>query len=149
YGSYPDGQVVDRQRFFYTTPGAPNNPAPVPVIINEWMAANTTTLIDPANGHYEDWIELYNFGPVAVDLSGFWMTDNLGQKRNWQIPVGTTIGPGGFLLVWADNAATNSTPTNLHAGFQLSKNGEEIGLFTADGLTVDAVVFGPQQNDIS
>src|SRR5204863_5168374 len=64
-------------------------------------------------------------------------------------PDGTTIGAGGFLLVWADNAATNSTPADLHANFQLSKNGEQIGLFTRELLTVDTVNFGPQQNNIS
>ncbi|HMC27193.1 MAG TPA: lamin tail domain-containing protein, partial [Verrucomicrobiae bacterium] len=143
YGSLPDAQVVARQRFFYTTPGAPNNGSPVPVIINEWLASNTNNLVDPATGKYEDWFELYNFGPVAIDLSGFYLTDDLGKKKQWALPAGTIIGPGAYLLVWADNAATNSTPADLHANFQLSKNGEQIGLFTPDGLTVDAVTFGP------
>src|SRR5207249_3976639 len=62
YGSYPDGQPLDRQEFFYLTPGRPNNPAsaPLTVFINEWMAGNTKTLTDPADGHFDDWFELYN-----------------------------------------------------------------------------------------
>src|SRR5436190_5580599 len=79
------------------------------------------------------------------------MTDNLDQKKNWQIPNGTMIGPGAFLLIWADNAATNSPDVfgNLHAGFQLSKGGEQIGLFTPALLTVDSVNFPAQQNNVS
>src|SRR2546423_7566915 len=51
YGSYPDGAVGGRQIFYYTTPGATNNPvAPsLSVFINEWMADNVTTLADPAD----------------------------------------------------------------------------------------------------
>jgi len=30
YGDYPDGDVSQRQAFYYTTPGATNNPAPRP-----------------------------------------------------------------------------------------------------------------------
>ena len=51
-----------RRQFAYPTPRATNNPAvpPVTVFINEWMAANTSFLADPADGDYDDWFELYN-----------------------------------------------------------------------------------------
>jgi hypothetical protein len=141
--------VVDRQRFFFITPGAANNGSPVPVIINEWLASNTNNLVDPATGKHDDWVELYNFGATPVDLSGYFLTDNLGQKKEWAFPAGTVIAAGGYLFIWADNEATNSTPRDLHAHFQLSKSGEQIGLFTPQGLMVDAVTFGPQLNDVS
>lgn len=151
YGSIPDGQVIDQQQFFYTTPGAPNNGAPVPVIINEWMASNTSGITNPANGRLDDWIELYNFGTVAVDLSGFFLTDDTGQKRQWSFPAGTVIGPGEYLFIWADNAAAPSTPTDLHANFALGRTGEKIALYTPVPrvLLVDLVTFGVQQNNIS
>jgi len=57
--------------------------------------------------------------------------------------------PRDYLLVWADSAATNSSPTNLHANFKLSNNGEQVGIFSPSGLLVDGVTFGPQQNNIS
>jgi len=56
-------------------------------------------------------------GPSTIDLSGFFLTDDLGKKKQWAFAIGTIIGPGGFLLIWADNAATGSTPTALHATF--------------------------------
>ena len=54
----PDGQLFDRQLFYFTTPGASNNPALVPVAINEWLASNTGGLTNPATGHSDDWFEL-------------------------------------------------------------------------------------------
>src|SRR6185436_6831669 len=48
YGDYPDGQVFDRQEFYIATPGAPNNNQAPPLVvrINEWMAANSSTLLN-------------------------------------------------------------------------------------------------------
>jgi hypothetical protein len=154
YGDFPNGQPFDRQTFFGPTPGAANNGREVNVFINEWMAANTNSLADPADGHYDDWFEIYNPGTSAVDLSGYWLTDNLSTPRGYQIPTnGQYVVPaGGFLLVWADNEPEQNAPEriDLHAGFQLSKDGEAIGLFAPNGSTlIDGVTFGPQTNNIS
>ncbi len=151
YGSWPDGQLFDRQLFYYLTPSASNNPAPVPVAINEWMASNTRTLLNPARGTYSDWFELYNFGTRTVNLSGFYLTDDLGDKNKWQIPNGITIEPRSFLLCWADNDTnpSNTIGNALHTSFQLSRNGDEIGLFSPEGLPVDTVAFDIQSSDVS
>ncbi|MCX6903136.1 MAG: lamin tail domain-containing protein [Verrucomicrobia bacterium] len=104
YGSSPDGQLVDRQLFFYPTPGASNNPAlpPLTVVVNEWMAGNTMTMVDASTGKYEDWFELYNYGTNTADLSGYYLTTVLTNTTKFQIPAGYTIPPHSFLLVWAD-----------------------------------------------
>jgi hypothetical protein len=154
YGDYPDGQRKGRQVFYRVTPSAPNDNTapPVTVFINEWMANNTHTLADPADGQFEDWFELFNPGTNAVDLSGFTLTDNLTNTAQWVIPNGTIIPPQGFLLVWADGETGQNGQTNsadLHANFRLSQTGEAIGLFARDGRQVDAVQFGPQPSDIS
>jgi len=149
YGSFPNGQVVDRQQFYYVTPGAPNNGSPIPVIVNEWLASNTNSIVDPATGQREDWVELYNFGSTPIDLSGYFLTDDSNKKKQWAFPQGSVISAGGYLLVWADNAATNSTPGDLHAGFALGRNGESIILYTPALLVVDRIDFGPQGNNVS
>ena len=48
-GYFPDGVFGPRDSFFVTTPGAANDntAAPLPVFINEWMAANTSFVADP------------------------------------------------------------------------------------------------------
>ena len=40
-------------------------------VINEIMAANVSTIVEPDNGAFADWIEIYNPGTEAVDLGHF------------------------------------------------------------------------------
>jgi hypothetical protein len=155
YGSYPDGQLFDRQEFFHVTPGASNNAAPPSTVIyiNEWMAANTGFIRDPADNDADDWFELYNPNSFAVDIGGLYLTDNLADPLQYQIPNNGhyTIAPSGYLLVWADNE-TQQNSTNradLHVNFQLRQMGEAIGLFGADGTLIDSVTFGEQTDNVS
>ncbi|MFB0553287.1 MAG: chitobiase/beta-hexosaminidase C-terminal domain-containing protein, partial [Phycisphaerae bacterium] len=120
------------------------------LVINEFMASNSSYIQDP-QGHYDDWIEIYNYGTSAVNIGRMYLTDNLSVPTRWRIPDGnpaaTTILPQGYLLIWADNDTTDS---GLHANFKISTVGEEIGLFDTDGSTlIDSVAFGDQTNDIS
>ena len=151
FGSVPDGQIFNRQEFNLTTPGAANNPAPIPltVVINEWMASNQHTLGDPLDSNKaDDWFELYNYGPTPANLAGYYLTAALTTPFMFQIPAGYVIPPGGFLLVWADKKNTAGS-ADLHVNFKLSKVGASIGLFRADGQVVDYVTFSAQASDIS
>ena len=150
YGDYPDGQLFTRQLFIAPTPGA-TNIASGTVFINEWMAANLSTIQDPADFQFEDWIELYNASLEPADISGFSLTDSLATPREYVIPNGTVIPPGGFLVIWADNENEQETPGQLHATFGLSASGDEINLFSPAGALLDRVDFNTrrQTNDIS
>jgi hypothetical protein len=155
YGAFRDGQLFDRTEFFYPTPGTSNDAtaAPIVVYINEWMAANTGFILDPADNDTDDWFELYNPNAYAVDLGGTWLTDNLQDPFQDQVPNNGhyVIPPFGYLLVWADGE-TDQNSTNradLHVGFSLRQAGEDIGLFASDGSLIDGITFGRQTNDIS
>lgn len=157
YGSMPDGQPFYRGVMYYPTPSAANDlrSAPLRVLINEWMAANTSAsgIADPADGQYEDWFELYNPEDQPVDIGGYYLTDNLSNKQQFAVPNnGHYIIPAkGFLLVWADGEpGQNSTNrADLHVNFSLRAAGEAIGLFAADGTQIDAVTFGSQTDNVS
>ncbi|HXG47380.1 MAG TPA: lamin tail domain-containing protein, partial [Methylomirabilota bacterium] len=129
--------------------------APLPVLINEWMADNAGPdgYADPLDGLFQDWIELFNPNTNAVNLAGFRLTDSLASPAKWTVPLGTVIAPGGFLLVWADNQpeqnAAYATNGQLHASFQLNNNGEAIALLTPEGVAQHVVVFGPQFQNVS
>ncbi len=153
YGSFPDGQPFTRQEFYFVTPGVTNNgtlPAVV-VSINEWMADNIGAVVDPADNNYEDWFELYNPGSNAVSLAGYYLTATLTNQFKFEIPSGYTIPPRGYLLVWADGEPAQNSLGNgdLHVNFKLAKSGEAIGLFTPDGIQIDAVTFDAQTSDVS
>ncbi len=152
YGSYPEGQGSDRQLFHFPSPGSANSPTSLvaDVCINEWMADNDSMFADPADGNYEDWFELYNYGDSTANLGGFSLTDDLSDTNRFVIPGGTLIPSGQFLLVWADkDPEQNAVGGDLHTDFSLSKNGELIALFAPDGTMVDLVTFGPQATDTS
>jgi hypothetical protein len=152
YGRFPNGDPGSFHFFFVPTPGAANvlDAPAVQVRINEWMAANSGAVADPADGQFDDWFELYNAGTSTADLSGFTLTDSLTDPARFVIPQGITIPPDGFLLVWADDQVEqNSLFPDLHVNFRLSADGEAIGLFAPDGSLVDGVIFGPQTSNIS
>lgn len=116
--------------------------------INEFLALNDSILADP-QGDYDDWVELYNAGSVAVDLGGMYLTDDVSDPTRWTVPEGTQLAAGQYLLIWADKD-TSDNPNGLHAGFKLSKEGESLSLFAADGATlIDSINFGDQASDVS
>ena len=45
-----------------------------------------------------DWVELYNAGPAAVNLTGYVLKDN-AEVNPYVFPAGSSIGPGGFLVL--------------------------------------------------
>lgn len=153
FGSFPDGQLIRRQDFYYPTPALTNDPTspPLTVFINEWMAANTATLRNPEGTKFDDWFELYNPTDLPQNLSGFYLTDNLTNRFQSLIPPGYVVPPRGYLLVWADGRTdrNNTNHPDLHVSFQLDKDGEALGLFAPDGRMIDALLFGPQTNNLS
>lgn len=118
------------------------------IVINEIMASNTKTITDP-KGQFDDWIELYNKSTTAVDLSGWFITDNPNNRDKWKMPQGTTIPANGYLIVWADEDSSQNTATSFHANFKLSAAGETVILLDKDTLKVDEVTFGAQKADVS
>lgn len=115
------------------------------VVINEFMADNTSVITDES-GKYEDWIELYNFGKEPVNIGGWFITDDVNEPRKFKIREGndsTIIGPKSYLLLWADDDWEEGI---LHLEFKLSRQGEQIAIFGADGKTlIDSVSFKMQQ----
>ncbi len=116
----------------------------VQIKINEFLASNTGSVIDPDYNESADWLELYNAGTGTADLSGYFLTDNFDNPYKWQIPDGTLIDAGGFLIIWAD-----SHNTGLHTSFNISASGEELAICNASGEFIDSVSFVVQEPNIS
>ncbi len=114
------------------------------VLINEIMAANVSTLVDPDFRAFGDWIEIYNPGEEAVALDGYTLTDDSRNPVKWSIPPGTVVPGRGYGLFWADGG-----DSGRHTNFGLNRDGEEAALYDADGLLVDQVSFGAQVEDVS
>ncbi len=118
------------------------------LVINEFLASNNTLNTDE-NGSFDDWVEIYNPGNAAVDMSGMYLTDSLGFAAQYRIPEGVIIPANGYLVFWCD-----STPSEgpLHTNFNLARTGEDIGLFDTqeNGFAkIDAFTYEIQTTDVT
>ena len=112
--------------------------------INEFMASNSITVED-STGAFPDWIEIYNPTTEEISMLGLSMTDDLAEP-NKHVLGDLTIGPMGFLLLFADGDTDQGAN---HLGFGLSKSGEAIGLYAEDGTAIDELEYGQQASDFS
>ncbi|MCL4179863.1 MAG: lamin tail domain-containing protein [Verrucomicrobia bacterium] len=100
------------------------------VVINEFLAHTD----DPEL----DYVELYNYGSTAVDLSGCILTDNANEAR-FLIPAGTSIPAKGFAAF-----------TQVQLGFALSTLGETLHFINPQNTRVlDTVQFQGQANGVA
>ncbi len=100
------------------------------VVINEFLANTDIPL--------EDMVELYNHGNSAVDISGYWLSDDVGTNK-FRIPNNTTLPARGFI---------SFSQTTL--GFALSASGEQIVLVNSNqNRVIDAVGFDGQESSVS
>lgn len=123
--------------FYVLTPGPG-------VVLNEVCAINSNIAADQ-NFEYDDWIELYNNANAAISLNGYGLTDNPNNLNKWVFP-DTIIGPGQFLIVWAD---TDTLQSGLHTNFSLSSGGESIVLSDNFGRIIDTVTYPLQLDNIT
>ena len=141
----PPGAEHDVYTHVMTYPDA----AYAPIVINELVAHNETTITD-AQGEYDDWIELKNVSSDVVDLSGMYLSDKAEHPLKWQFPEGTVLEPGAYLLIWADEDGGDEP--GLHANFRLASAGETIWLFdtvAAGHALLDSVTFADLGEDQS
>ena len=114
----------------FTTPGAVASQ----VVINEihYDARNEASA--------EEFIELYNPGSTALDLSGWSLTDAV----EFTFPAGTTIPANSYLVICEDPATLNSVYGVTALGpwiGGLRNTGEEIDLRDASGTLQDQVSY--------
>lgn len=115
------------------------------VMINEYSAANLTTIANEFNKH-EDWIELYNAGSTAVDLTGYYLSDNPDQPLQWRFPAKSSIKANNYLVVWCDGrdtlVASGTIVRGIHANFKLTqtkKTAETLIFSDASGKKIDEI----------
>jgi hypothetical protein len=108
-------------------------------IISELMAINNSTLADE-DGDFSDWIEIHNPGTAAINLDGWFLTDNPTNIPKWRFPA-VSLGAGEYLVVFASEKDKKIPTGKLHTNFKLSGSGEFLALVEPDGTTL-ASSFG-------
>jgi len=114
----------------------PGPEEPYQLFINELMASNSMVAVDPDDDSATpDWVELHNPSEFDVDLSGWTVTDDLGDVGKHTLE-DLILPAGGFLVLVADD-----TTGGVHLPFKLSAELDAFGLFNPDGVPADRVEF--------
>ncbi|MBL7765705.1 MAG: CotH kinase family protein [Chitinophagaceae bacterium] len=110
------------------------------VMINEYSCSNTTTVLDAYNQR-NDWMELYNAGGAAVNLTGYYLSDDPNNPMKWQIPTATPINPAARKMVYfSGRGVVHAGTGQIHPDFKLRQTlGEWIILSDPSGVLVDSV----------
>ena len=113
-------------------------PAAVPaqLQLNEILAANSTDTLD-YYGATSDWIELHYSGTDTLDLTGYFLSDDVDAPRKWAFPP-TRLPGGAYLLVRASGRdQAQATNGEFHTNFKISAAGEAIYLTEPTGTVID------------
>ncbi len=113
------------------------------LVISEFLAMNAETIRDDF-GESSDYVEIYNGTLSSINLGGYYLTDSLDRKTQWQFP-STNLASGAYLLVWASGHDRRTPGKPLHTNFKLDGNGEALALIQPDQITViHQFTFGQQ-----
>jgi hypothetical protein len=96
------------------------------VVISEFMAEDRSILADE-NGDYSGWIEVFNPTAGAVNLWGYYLTDDETDPSKWGFPA-LDLAAGGYVVVFASGKDRANAAGPLHANFQLHNAGEYLAL---------------------
>ncbi len=165
-------QASAGEEFVFVIEGKNNEQGELVFSINSQDILISEVMYDPANGGGADsnheWVEIYNPGPLDLDISAFKITDEEfpgGTEGAFRFPAGTTIEAGAVLLI-CDTATdveaefsgsscdvevnnSNSTPDMIRYdswatgfGLDLSNSGDELILLGPLDEVVDALNWG-------
>ena len=122
-------------------------PASAEIVITEVMASN---------GYFEsgrawDWVELYNSGKSAVDLSGWHLSDSKKNPDKWIFPQGAKLKAGKYLTVWCTGEAglDPGKGSEFYTDFAISSAGENLVLSDPEGNLVQLLSLPPQYGCVS
>lgn len=107
------------------------------VVINEFSCSNYTLGV---GGDNEDFIEFYNPGVAPFDIGGYFLSDNPANPDKFEIPAGTFVPAGGYLLVMC--SGEGELLPNLYIGGNLNTN------FKINQCQGESIVFSDPSESI-
>lgn len=107
-----------------------------PLVINEVCVENNRDFHSDSIG-YSDWVELKNASDTAVDLSGWYLSDDQTFPRKYALS--GSMAPGELLTVLCDKNADRYQGDMPIAPFSLNSENEQLFLSDPSGKIADAV----------
>jgi hypothetical protein len=119
---------------------------PEAIVINEAMSNSS--------GADGDWIELRNTTNAPINIGGWFLSNDALNLKKYQIPAGTTIPGGQYLVFYANTSFGNAANAGVETAFTLDEvNGADIYLTNNNGSDVagfrEHSDFGASPQDVS
>ncbi len=109
------------------------NPTLSPVRITEFSTSGTAYV--PEHGVYCDWIEIYNSNDSPFDISGYVLSDNIGNDK-YIFPNGTLLEGKSYFVIYCNNQI--NAPNIAQFGLSRDKT-ESLVLKSPDGAIIDLI----------
>jgi len=139
--------LAHAEKFFAEWP-APEWPGSYEgLVINEIMPTNISTIPDES-GDFEGWVELFNDGPLPINLTGVSMADIRSSLARFELPA-VMIRPGEHKIIWLDGQQAEGP---LHLPLKIYPGGGFIVLYAPDadgGWSIDGQSYGELPADQS
>lgn len=117
-------------------------------VITEFVADNKDSLEDE-DADSPDWIEIYNGQNASVNLSGWTLTNLIGNKTLWTFP-SVNMGPYQYMVVFASGKNRINATLPLHTNFTLQRETGYLALVKPGGTVVASeFTYGLQAEDVS
>lgn len=113
------------------------------IIINEVVTGNKLSLTHETYGT-PDWIELYNGSDQDVDLSGYYLTDNVENSDKLSPLPRQVLKAGEYLILYANGESGENC-----LSFSLSRKGETLTLVNPRKEAVSALTIPALEKDVS
>ncbi|MFN0033348.1 MAG: CotH kinase family protein [Flavobacteriales bacterium] len=117
------------------------------VVVNEFCTANYSDwgLPNGWGNEFEDWVEFYNPSGAAVNIGGYWLSDDPTNTQKWEFPAGTSIAAGDYLVVLFSGQGDYNPGWlgQLNANFSVTQTaGEDIIFSNASGTILEQFDLG-------
>jgi gliding motility-associated-like protein len=113
------------------------------VIVNEFCVANYSDYA--VGGEFEDWVEFYNPGATAANLTGFFLSDDATNPDKWEIPAGFTVPANGYRLILISGTGDYDPGFlgQINTNFKITQTaGESIVFSDPAGNVLESYTFG-------
>ena len=109
-----------------------------PLVINEVCVENNTDYDTQTIG-FTDWVEIRNISGETVDLSGYYLSDDAGDLKQYNLK--GTLQAGSTTVVLCDKDAAKYTGERMMAPFSLNSENDRLYLSNAEGTLADWTVL--------
>ncbi|MFK7987912.1 MAG: lamin tail domain-containing protein [Sandaracinaceae bacterium] len=90
----------------------------------------------------DEFVESYNAGSTDVDMSGYTLSDSVGER--FVFPAGTTLSAGQVLVVFGGGVPSVPYPAFAANRLALNNTGDAVWLADTEGAVVDVLAYGSE-----